>query len=52
MYAIRSYYGYAYEGEWMNWHKLTTAQANEIIEKNSKNIKVPNLTGNAAVHIG
>ena len=34
---------YAYEGEWMNWHKLTTAQANEIIEKNSQNIKVPNL---------
>lgn len=34
---------YAYEGEWMNWHKLTAAQANEIIEKNSKNIKVPNL---------
>ena len=27
---------YAYEGEWMNWHKLTTDQANEIIEINSK----------------
>ena len=34
---------YAYEGEWMNWHKLTTSQANEIIEKNSKKEKVPNL---------
>jgi cell fate regulator YaaT (PSP1 superfamily) len=34
---------YAYEGEWMNWHKLTTDQANEIIEKNSKKEKVPNL---------
>ena len=27
---------YAYEGEWMNWHVLTTDQANEIIEKNKK----------------
>lgn len=34
---------YAYEGEWMNWHKLTTFQANEIIEKNNKREKVPNL---------
>lgn len=34
---------YAYEGEWMNWHKLTTFQANEIIEKNNKKEKVPNL---------
>jgi cell fate regulator YaaT (PSP1 superfamily) len=34
---------YAYEGEWMNWHKLTTTQANEIIEKNNKKDKVPNL---------
>ena len=34
---------YAYEGEWMNWHKLTTYQANEIIEKNSRKEKVPNL---------
>jgi hypothetical protein len=34
---------YAYEGEWMNWHKLTTTQANEIIEKNNKKEKVPNL---------
>ncbi|RMB59095.1 hypothetical protein EAX61_08505 [Dokdonia sinensis] len=25
---------YAYEGEWMNWHKLTTAHANEIIAAN------------------
>jgi len=40
---FKGYMWYAYEGEWMNWHKLTTAQANEIIEKNSKNIKVPNL---------
>ncbi|MFC4722941.1 stage 0 sporulation family protein [Geojedonia litorea] len=34
---------YAYEGEWMNWHKLTTAQANEIIDKNSKKQKVASL---------
>jgi len=34
---------YAYEGEWMNWHKLTTVQANEIIAKNNNKEKVPNL---------
>lgn len=34
---------YAYEGEWMNWHILTTTQANEIIEMNNKKEKVPNL---------
>ncbi len=34
---------YAYEGEWMNWHKLTTTQANEIIDKNKKKEKVPSL---------
>jgi cell fate regulator YaaT (PSP1 superfamily) len=34
---------YAYEGEWMNWHKLTAEQANEIIELNSKNKKVTSL---------
>ncbi len=34
---------YAYEGEWMNWHKLTTAQANEIIELNKKKEKVASL---------
>ena len=34
---------YAYEGEWMNWHKITTAQANEIIEINKKNKKVVSL---------
>ncbi|MCP9199356.1 hypothetical protein MKO06_05525 [Gramella sp. GC03-9] len=27
---------YAYEGEWMNWHKLTPEQANKIIAKNKK----------------
>ncbi len=34
---------YAYEGEWMNWHVLTTAQANEIITKNKKREKVASL---------
>lgn len=34
---------FAYEGEWTNWHKLTTAQVNEIIEINKKNKKVSSL---------
>ncbi|MCB4798384.1 PSP1 domain-containing protein [Neotamlana laminarinivorans] len=34
---------YAYEGEWMNWHKITTEQANEIIELNKKNKKIASL---------
>ncbi len=34
---------YAYEGEWMNWHKITTAQAREIIELNKKKEKVASL---------
>ncbi|MFD1094459.1 PSP1 domain-containing protein [Salegentibacter chungangensis] len=31
---------YAYEGEWMNWHKLTAEQANKIIDanKNKKDV--------------
>jgi len=34
---------YAYEGDWMNWHKLTTTQANEIIAVNKKKQKVASL---------
>ncbi|WP_147677065.1 PSP1 domain-containing protein [Algibacter pacificus] len=34
---------YAYEGEWINWHKITTEQANEIIEANKKNEPVASL---------
>ncbi|MFD1615930.1 PSP1 domain-containing protein [Gelatiniphilus marinus] len=34
---------YAYEGEWMNWHKITTAQANQIIQANQENKKVASL---------
>ncbi len=39
---------YAYEGEWMNWHKLTTTQANEIIEANKNAIAVASLEEYAA----
>jgi len=34
---------YAYEGEWMNWHKITVQQANEIIEINKQNKTVTSL---------
>lgn len=34
---------YAYEGEWMNWHKITTEQANEILALNKKNQPVSSL---------
>jgi len=34
---------YAYEGEWMNWHKITTEHANEIIGLNKKNKKAVSL---------
>ena len=34
---------YAYEGEWMNWHKITTKQANEIISNNKKGKNVASL---------
>ncbi len=34
---------YAYEGEWMNWHKLTPEQANQIIAKNKKDDAVGSL---------
>ena len=42
---------FAYEGEWMNWHIITTSQANEIIEKNKKREKVASLEVYAAEHI-
>lgn len=34
---------FAYEGEWMNWHKLTTDQAKEIMDLNKKKQKVASL---------
>ncbi|MDY2586429.1 PSP1 domain-containing protein [Winogradskyella aquimaris] len=42
---------YAYEGEWMNWHVITTEQANEIIAKNKRKEKVASLEEYAAEHI-
>ncbi|WP_458628154.1 PSP1 domain-containing protein [Winogradskyella sp. PC D3.3] len=42
---------YAYEGEWMNWHVITTDQANEIIQKNKKREKVASLEEYAAEHL-
>ncbi|MBC3845682.1 hypothetical protein H8K90_04785 [Winogradskyella echinorum] len=42
---------YAYEGEWMNWHIITTDQANEIIEKNKRKEKVASLEEYATEHI-
>jgi cell fate regulator YaaT (PSP1 superfamily) len=42
---------YAYEGEWMNWHVITTDQANEIISKNKKKEKVASLEEYAVEHI-
>ncbi|WP_109436062.1 regulatory iron-sulfur-containing complex subunit RicT [Aquimarina sp. AU119] len=34
---------YAYEGEWMNWHKITAEDVNEIIASNINNEKVASL---------
>ncbi len=34
---------YAYEGEWMNWHKITADDVNEIIASNINNEKVSSL---------
>ena len=34
---------FAYEGEWMNWYKLTVDQANEIIALNEQKKKVQSL---------
>ncbi|WCO01596.1 PSP1 domain-containing protein [Psychroserpens ponticola] len=39
---------YAYEGEWMNWHVLTTDQVREIIIKNKAKEKVASLEEYAA----
>tara|TARA_R110002051_G_scaffold4229_3_gene22665 strand:- start:642 stop:1976 length:1335 start_codon:yes stop_codon:yes gene_type:complete len=39
---------YAYEGEWMNWHKLTTAHANEIIAANKAKEPIASLEEFAA----
>lgn len=39
---------YAYEGEWMNWHKLSTTHANEIIAANKAKEPVASLEEFAA----
>ncbi|MDG1013629.1 MAG: regulatory iron-sulfur-containing complex subunit RicT [Flavobacteriaceae bacterium] len=40
---FKGYMWYAYEGDWANWHKLTTSQANEIIALNTKKERVESL---------
>ncbi len=40
---FQGYMWFTYEGEWTNWHKLRTTQANEIIDLNNKNQKVVSL---------
>ncbi|WP_223032265.1 PSP1 domain-containing protein [Hanstruepera marina] len=39
---------FAYEGEWMNWHKITKDQANEILALNKQKKKVASLEEYAA----
>lgn len=40
---FKGFLWYAYEGEWMNWHKLSPEQANKIIAKNKKGDAVGSL---------
>lgn len=40
---FKGFMWYAYEGEWMNWYKLTATQASEIVALNKKNKKVTSL---------
>ncbi len=40
---FKGYLWYAYEGEWMNWHKISTEHAKEIIAANNNNEKVVGL---------
>jgi cell fate regulator YaaT (PSP1 superfamily) len=40
---FKGYMWYAYEGEWMNWHKITTEQARDIIAANKQNTPVASL---------
>ena len=41
---------YCYEGEWMNWHTLTTTQVHEIVTKNKAKENVASLEEYAAEH--
>ncbi|TXG37096.1 PSP1 domain-containing protein [Seonamhaeicola maritimus] len=40
---FRRHMWFAYEGEWNNWHKITTDQANEIIALNKQKKKVASI---------
>ncbi|GAA4110736.1 regulatory iron-sulfur-containing complex subunit RicT [Aquimarina addita] len=40
---FKGYLWYAYEGEWMNWHMISVAHANEIIEANNNKETVASL---------
>ncbi len=40
---FKGYLWYAYEGEWMNWHKISTEHAKEIIAANTNKEKVTGL---------
>ena len=42
---------YCYEGEWMNWHTLTTSQVHEIVAKNKAKEKVASIEEYASEHI-
>lgn len=42
---------YCYEGEWMNWHTLTTDQVHEIVTKNKAKEPVAGIEEYAAEHI-
>ena len=40
---FKGFLWYAYEGEWMHWHKISVQDAKEIIEANNSNEKVASL---------
>ena len=40
---FKGYLWYAYEGEWMNWHRLTPEQASKIVFQNKKGESVGSL---------
>lgn len=45
---FKGFLWYAYEGEWMHWHKISIHDAKEIIEANTNNEKVASLEEYAA----
>lgn len=42
---------YCYEGEWMNWHTLTTKQVHEIVAKNKAKEPVAGIEQYASIHV-